>query len=115
MLDLERIPKKILEDISASLPLRSNGPEEIASMTAMEAMDAYLRYNGIIGFATSIIATWKIISAAEAVDVEPVKADLLEAARWVSRCPSIKGPIGTTAYIVSDARMKALRQAVKNH
>jgi hypothetical protein len=39
-------------------------------------------------------------------------AKLLDALRWITRCPMISGPVGTTAYIVSDERMAQALTAV---
>lgn len=39
-------------------------------------------------------------------------AKLLDALRWIIRCPKIRGPVGTTAYIVSDERMTQAGTAV---
>jgi hypothetical protein len=37
---------------------------------------------------------------------------LLEALEWLTRSPSMTGPAGTTAYIISDERMQAAKAAV---
>jgi hypothetical protein len=37
---------------------------------------------------------------------------LYTAAWWVSRAATMKGPVGTTVYIISDDHIKALRDAV---
>jgi hypothetical protein len=51
------------------------------------------------------------------IDFEPERqrkaaAKLLDALRWITRCLKIKGPVGTTAYIVSDEIMAQARAAV---
>ena len=51
------------------------------------------------------------------IDFEPERqrkaaAKLQDALRWITRCPKIKGPVGTTAYIVSDERMAQAHAAV---
>jgi hypothetical protein len=51
------------------------------------------------------------------IDFEPERqrkaaAKLLDALRWITRCPKIKGPVGTTAYIVSDETMAQAHAAV---
>jgi len=38
--------------------------------------------------------------------------DLLAALQWITRCASIDGPAGTTAYLISDERMAAARAAI---
>ena len=39
--------------------------------------------------------------------------DLLEALEWITRCASIRGPAGTTAYIISDDAMDRAKAAVR--
>jgi len=51
------------------------------------------------------------------IDFEPermrkVAAKLLEALEWIIRCPRMKGPAGTTAYIIADDRMAKAHAAV---
>lgn len=38
--------------------------------------------------------------------------DLLDALQWITRCASIDGSVGTTAYIISDKRMAEVRAAI---
>ena len=38
--------------------------------------------------------------------------DLLDALQWITRCASIRGPVGTTAYLISDKRMAEVRAAI---
>lgn len=38
---------------------------------------------------------------------------LLDALRWITRCAKNRGPVGTTAYIVSDERMAQAQAAVE--
>lgn len=64
MLDVNKIPSPILEDIAASLPPRFNGPEEIAMMSTTEALNAYLQYNGLIGWTNKILEAWNAINEA---------------------------------------------------
>ena len=38
--------------------------------------------------------------------------DLLDALQWITRCASIRAPVGTTAYLISDKRMAEVRAAI---
>jgi hypothetical protein len=51
------------------------------------------------------------------IDFEPERQrkacpKLLDALRWITCCPTIVGPVGTTAYIVSNERMTQARAAI---
>jgi hypothetical protein len=48
----------------------------------------------------------------EAERYRKAAAKLLDALRWITRCAKIRGPAGTTAYIVSDERMAQARTAI---
>jgi len=46
------------------------------------------------------------------VEADPVMASLMQALKGILRCPKMAGPVGTTAYIISDERMNAARAAI---
>ena len=61
MLDITKLPKGLLEDIADT-------EKEAETMSVEEAFDAFLCYNGIIGFSTKVMKALDVIRAAEIKD-----------------------------------------------
>ena len=51
-------------------------------------------------------------AATDARELHTQVAALVEAARQIPRAVTMRGPADTTAYLISDARMNALRDAL---
>lgn len=70
MLNTSLIPKHVALDLLESLGTRqhtslSDLDSQIAEMSPRDALDAFLTWNGIIGWADTLIETWEALKAAE--------------------------------------------------
>ena len=64
MLNLNCIPKHVLEAIADDCAIGYNGPEQLQAMTVNEALDHYLHYLGIFGYAHIILQTVEALQTA---------------------------------------------------
>lgn len=67
LLSPEHIPQHIQRDILAQVPDALQQSVSVEHLTAYEAFDYWLRYNGIIGYTEKIIEAYKAIQEAERV------------------------------------------------
>lgn len=71
MINTDNLKPEVLDDIreflgheDASLDRKGEILVEIQHMSPEEAMDAYLSYNGIIGYTSQILSAWRSINEA---------------------------------------------------
>ena len=60
MTNIDKLSDKVLESILENIP-----KEEIPHSSAQELMDAFLQWEGIIGYTTMIIEAWENIKSAQ--------------------------------------------------
>jgi hypothetical protein len=68
MVDLQKIPSHIVDDIAANMDLDTCNEEHrarLARMSPEELMDKFLNWQGIIGYTDMIINTYKALKGAE--------------------------------------------------
>jgi len=76
MICIDEVDDDILEEI-----LENSSREEVQEMSAHDALDGYLNYEGVIGYTGKILSAWDNLSVAELLaDAEAVvsKADLAD-------------------------------------
>lgn len=62
MIDVSKLPNRILNDIQENTDKRRS---EIAQMSVEEAFEAYCQWNGIVGYGSQLIEALDLIRAAE--------------------------------------------------
>lgn len=64
MIDITKLPENIVSDMRDSFGLAYK-PDSITNLSFTEALDAYLKYQGLIGYAEELIRAYEAIKAAE--------------------------------------------------
>jgi hypothetical protein len=109
MLNLNVIPKHLLEVIADDMPDQQNGPEQIAMLSITEALDHYLRQLSMFGYTRPILQTVETLQAAAGQrDAQP----LPENARVLQAAVDIAFELGYYNRVLSRESSRANAQAI---